>query len=55
MDVYVTRTQAKSLPCPYCDVEKFQKCMGKRGERQAVHRERIQAYVDIYVRPMAEQ
>lgn len=45
MTHYLTRTKIKSVKCPYCEALPSEKCIGKRGLREAVHKERVDAYV----------
>ncbi len=39
-----TRTEVRSVECPYCMAAPLQKCEGKRGTREANHMERVRAY-----------
>ena len=40
----VSRTEAQTVACPNCYADPGQKCIGKRGLRESVHLERIQAF-----------
>jgi MoaA/NifB/PqqE/SkfB family radical SAM enzyme len=44
--VPVSRTEARTIECPYCHAEVGAKCIGKRGVREAVHLERIHAFAE---------
>lgn len=40
---YVSRTEARRFRCTYCQAEPGDRCMGKRGFREASHMERVNA------------
>lgn len=45
MTDYVSRSEARTVGCPYCSAPPAAKCVGRRGERESNHRERVQAFV----------
>lgn len=47
MEDYVSRTKAQTVACPYCQAPVESKCIGKRGVREANHRERVHEYLRV--------
>ncbi|WP_459213512.1 zinc finger domain-containing protein [Mycobacterium intracellulare] len=45
--IYISRTEARTMQCPYCRAPVGTKCRGKRGERESNHRERVQAFMEL--------
>ncbi|ASZ73880.1 hypothetical protein SEA_MINECRAFTSTEVE_1 [Gordonia phage MinecraftSteve] len=41
---YVTRTEARTVTCPYCGSASGELCTGTRGVRESNHRERVKEY-----------
>lgn len=43
--VYVTRQQSRSVDCPFCGAKPQGRCIGKRGLREASHKDRVEEWI----------
>lgn len=43
--VYVTRAQSRSVECSFCGAKPQERCIGKRGLREASHKDRVEDYL----------